>query len=125
MLAILVDAINVLHSRNPGRGARKRQTFGEAWAWVLTRGNPSLFSFDGVCDALNILPEILRKRLSDPGFAHGAIGSKRPYRLRIHGSNRMGHMTATRVYPTGRAFSRNNRHRLDRADAPMDDLSVR
>src|ERR1700722_5118342 len=86
MLAVLVDAINVLQSRGPKAGARRRQSFGEAAAWVMTSGNPNLFSFDSVCDALNIVPEMLRKRLSGVAFTHAAIDGKRPYRLRIHGS---------------------------------------
>ena len=50
MLAVLVDAINVLQSWQGGGSARKRRDFGEAAQWVNTRGTSHPFSFDSVCD---------------------------------------------------------------------------
>jgi len=63
MLAVLVDAVNVLHSWHGGRGMRKRRHFAEAAQWVNTLGTSYVFSFDSVCDALEINSELLRSRL--------------------------------------------------------------
>jgi hypothetical protein len=63
MLAVLIDAINVLQSWHGGGSARKRRNFAEAAQWVNTRGTSYPFSFDSVCDALEIDSELLRSRL--------------------------------------------------------------
>jgi hypothetical protein len=63
MLAVLADAINVLQSWQGGGSARKRRNFAEAAQWVNTRGTSYPFSFDSVCDALEIDSELLRSRL--------------------------------------------------------------
>src|ERR1700757_2418200 len=62
MLAVLVDAINVLQARRVGN-ARKRQAFAEAAKWVNSAGTNFPFSFDSVCDALEIDSDVLRSRL--------------------------------------------------------------
>jgi hypothetical protein len=96
MSAVLADAINVLQDRNPMATVRKRKAFAEAAEWVTTRGNGYLFSFDTVCDALNIAPEFLRERLCDLALSHGSTGWDGPRHLRLHGLNRMLHMMAKR-----------------------------
>jgi hypothetical protein len=96
MLAVLADAINVLQDRDPMATARKRKAFAEAAEWVTTRGNGYLFSFDTVCDALNIAPELLRERLSGLALRHGSTGWDGPRHLSLHGLNRMLHMMANR-----------------------------
>jgi hypothetical protein len=63
MLAVLVDAINALQSWHGGGTARKRRNFAEAAQWVNTRGTSYPFSFNSVCDALEIDSELLRSRL--------------------------------------------------------------
>jgi len=64
MLALLVDAINILKGPIPTHDCRKRQDFVEAARWVAIRGTHYLFTFDSVCDALNLPVEMLRARLS-------------------------------------------------------------
>jgi hypothetical protein len=64
MLAVLVDAINILQGWNRMGSARKRRAFAEAGQWVTTHGRSYPFSFDSVCDALSIDPEMLRERLA-------------------------------------------------------------
>jgi hypothetical protein len=65
MLAVLVDALNVLQSwRGVGSG-RKRRDFAEAARWVNCVGTTHPFSFDSVCDALEINSELLRSRLRE------------------------------------------------------------
>ncbi len=63
MLAVLADAINVLRSWQNGGSARKRRNFAEAAQWVNTAGTSHPFSFDSVCDALEIDSELLLSRL--------------------------------------------------------------
>src|SRR5215471_9705910 len=63
MLAVLADAINVLRSWRYVGNVRKRRTFAEAAQWVITRGTRHVFSFDGVCDALEIDSAQVRSRL--------------------------------------------------------------
>src|SRR5215471_1922111 len=63
MLAVLVDAINILQGWQRVGSGRKRRAFAEAAQWVNTRGTSYPFSFDSVCDALEIEPDVLRSRL--------------------------------------------------------------
>ncbi|MGH8011466.1 MAG: hypothetical protein ACREQ4_03055 [Candidatus Binataceae bacterium] len=97
MLAVLVDAINILQGWQRLGNARKRRAFAEAGQWVNTRGTGYPFSFDSVCDALSINPEILRERLS--GLVMGRLtGDGHTLgRLRLKESSRAQHMTANRV----------------------------
>ena len=60
MLAVLVDAINVVQSWRGTGSARKRRDFAEAAQWVNSPGTKHPFSFDSVCDALEINSELLR-----------------------------------------------------------------
>ena len=96
MLAVLVDAINILQGWHRLGSARKRRAFAEAAQWVNTRGTGYHFSFDSICDALGIDPAILRDRLSALTMGHG---SSQPGlgRLRLKESSRAQHMTANRV----------------------------
>jgi hypothetical protein len=97
MLAVLVDAINVLQGWNRVGSARKRRAFAEAAQWVITKGTHHPFAFDNVCDALRIEPDVLRERLA--GLAMGLGGPERlgAGRLRLKESSRAQHMTANRV----------------------------
>jgi len=64
MLAVLVDAINILQGWNRLGSVRKRRAFAEASQWIITRGTHHPFAFDSVCDALGIDPAMLRGRLN-------------------------------------------------------------
>jgi len=55
MLAVLVDAINVLQGWRGVGNARKRRAFAEAAHWVNTIGTGYPFSFDSICDALGLI----------------------------------------------------------------------
>ncbi len=102
MLAVLLDAINVLHGWNRVGNARKRRAFAEAAQWVNTRGTGYPFSFDSVCDALEIDSEVLRSRLR--GLTIGLPNSARPAlgRLRLKELSRTQHMSANRLGRRGR-----------------------
>jgi hypothetical protein len=97
MLAVLVDAINILQGWNRMGSARKRRAFSEAAQWIITKGTNYPFSFDSVCDALGIDSEVLRERLSGLALGHGATDRLGAGRLRLKESSRAQHMTANRV----------------------------
>jgi hypothetical protein len=96
MLAVLVDAINILQVWQRFRTVRKRLAFAEAAQWVNTRGTSCTFSFDSICDALGIDREILRQRLSGLTMGNNAVALElRGLRLPV--SNRAQRITANRV----------------------------
>jgi hypothetical protein len=97
MLAVLVDAINVLQGWQRVGSARKRRAFAEAAQWVNTRGTDYPFSFDSLCDALEIDPDVLRSRLR--GLTMGLTNTSRYSmgRLRLKELSRTQHMSANRM----------------------------
>jgi hypothetical protein len=96
MLAVLVDAINVLQGWHQAGSARKRRAFAEAAQWVNTPGTRYPFSFDSVCDALEIYPDVLRARLR--GLTMGLANSARRSmgRLRLKELSRTHQLSAHR-----------------------------
>lgn len=97
MLAVLVDAINILQGWHRLGSARKRRAFAEAGQWVNTRGTAYPFAFDSICDALGIDSDMLRARLSALTMGHSSAGRLGVGRLRLKESSRAQHMTANRV----------------------------
>ena len=96
MLAVLVDAINVLRGwRGVGSG-RKRRAFAEAAQWVNTTGTHYPFAFDSVCDALDIDSEMLRLRLRALTIGLGTATSRSMGRLRLKELSRSPRMSAHR-----------------------------
>jgi hypothetical protein len=97
MLAVLVDAINLLHGWQRVGSARKRLAFAEAGQWVNTRGTSYPFSFDSVCDALEIDAAALRSRLRT--LTIGVANSTRTasVRLRLKELSRAPHLTPNRL----------------------------
>lgn len=96
MLAVLADAINILHDWRGSLSIRKRRMFAEAAHWVMTRSNNVPFSFDNVCDALEIDPEALRRRLAH-AISGGSTDAHPPLaRLRLKEAGRLQHMTVNR-----------------------------
>ena len=93
MLAVLIDAINVLGDPRVSPNRRKRNSFNEASAWVFADGITSPLSFDHVCDALSVDAEGLRRRLSE--LLSGRNGNL--LRLRLKAGGRMQCMTVNRV----------------------------
>jgi hypothetical protein len=97
MLAVLVDAINVLQGWHHLGSARKRRAFAEAAQWVNIHGTHYPFSFDSICDALGIDFEMLRGRLCALTLGHGNSSRFGTGRLRLKESSRSQHMTANRM----------------------------
>ena len=95
MLAVLADAINILQEWHGAAGVRKRRLFAESARWVMTRGSHVPFSFDNVCEALEVNPEALRQKLL--WLMSGNGGDARPTRLRLKEAGRLQHMTVNRT----------------------------
>ena len=90
MLAVLIDAINVL-GVSPNR--RKSNPFNDASSWVFAKGVKSPLSFDHVCDAISVDAERLRRRLSELLSEHtGTL-----LRLRVKAGGRMQRVTINRT----------------------------
>ncbi len=97
MLAVLVDAINVLQSWKGAGGAHKRRNYAEAARWVNTPGTTHPFSFDSVCDALGIDSELLRSRLRGLTVPPASLSSRtRLARLRLKELSRRQRVTVNR-----------------------------
>ncbi len=97
MLAVLADAINILHDWYVSASVRKRRLFADAACWVTTRGRNVPFSFDNVCDALEISPDALRRRLGSLINGGATPASRIPLtRLRLKEAGRLQHMTLNR-----------------------------
>jgi len=90
MLAVLIDAINILNGRIPTGGLSKRQVFAETAHWVAVKGTYSPFTFDSVCAALNLPEDMIRARLNK--LARGAAECDRSGmgRLRRQRMSRVG-----------------------------------
>jgi len=98
ILALLVDAINDLQSWRGVGSERKRRNCAEAALWVNTRGTCHPFSFDSVCDYLEIDSALLRSRLQVlMGPPANSASSPTLGRLRLKELKISRHMTANRL----------------------------
>jgi hypothetical protein len=93
LLAVLIDAINLLGDYGVSPNRRKRNSFDEASSWVFAEGIRSPLSFDHVCDALSVDAKSLRRRLSELLSEHNGT----LLRLRVKVGGRMQCMTVNRV----------------------------
>ena len=64
LFAVLEDAIRCVLLYRPSPNYVKRRELSEAIAWVNTRGDHDLFSFDSICEVFEIEPETLRRQLN-------------------------------------------------------------
>jgi hypothetical protein len=103
MLAVLVDAINILQRWQRVESAHKRRAFAEVAHWVNTTRTGSQFSFDNVCDALDIDAKVLRERLSGLTAGHANAAGLGGGRLRLKDSGRTQRVTALRGRRRNRA----------------------
>jgi hypothetical protein len=65
MFAILVDAVRCFQANVSARAAFRRRLFWEARLWIFSEKGGGPFSFDTVCDALDVDPRGLRRWLLD------------------------------------------------------------
>ncbi len=89
MLAVLEDALDCYRKCRRSREPATRLLFDETRAWLDSRDRDTLFSFESICEALDIDPDYLRRRLRETSvggrpaaMTHDADGerSRRPAR---------------------------------------------
>jgi len=76
MLAVLGDAVDCYHRGRRARDPATRLLFAETRAWLESTDHRAIFSFENICDALDIDADYLRRGLRQrraPGR-----GGKRP-----------------------------------------------
>lgn len=88
MLAILEDAIRCFQEHRHGRRAEPRRLAREAEAWIRSRSERP-FSFVGICEALDLPADALRRvLLSWRGRPAAADIAARGYRLNLRAIRR-------------------------------------
>jgi hypothetical protein len=65
MLAVLEDAVDCYQKYAHSRDPRGRQIFDEAREWVTSGDRAWLFSFENICDTLEISAEYVRRGLRE------------------------------------------------------------
>jgi hypothetical protein len=65
MLAVLEDAVDCYQKYAHARDPRGRQLFEEARDWVVSTDRTWLFSFENICDTLEICADYVRRGLRD------------------------------------------------------------
>jgi len=63
MLAVLEDAVRCYQDNLAAESDTKRKLFDETEEWFLEEGVDAAFSFESICDALDLNPEYVRKGL--------------------------------------------------------------
>ena len=63
MLAVLDDVIECFQKYAGARDGKGGRLFREAEEWILERDSEWLFSFDNICDVLNLDPSYIRRGL--------------------------------------------------------------
>src|SRR5262245_55926768 len=72
MLAVLSDAVECYQKYRSATNRRGRMLFNEAEAWIRSRESSKLFSFEHICEVLNINPSYLRLGLMQWLTNHGS-----------------------------------------------------
>lgn len=76
MLAILEDALQCYQQNARARDPRARQAFAEAADWLASSDRSWLFSFESICDALEIDADALRHALRERSLRREAPGRR-------------------------------------------------
>ena len=70
LFAVLTDAVECFQRYLDAKSPRCRALFAEADVWINTKDSRSLFSFEHICQVLNISPSYLRLGLMQWRSAH-------------------------------------------------------
>jgi hypothetical protein len=65
MIAVLEDAVDVYRKQAGAREHRGRQLFADAEEWIENRDRTWLFSFENICDVLDIDASYVRRGLHE------------------------------------------------------------
>ena len=63
LAAVLADAVECFMKHYRADERRAQNLFLEAEEWIFEGDDPSLFTFDGICDVLGLNPDWLREGL--------------------------------------------------------------
>jgi hypothetical protein len=80
MFAVLTDAVECFQKYHGGQSRRARVLFAEAAEWIESRDSSWPFSFEQICQALNLNPSYLRMGLTQWRLS---FEKSRPARRRI------------------------------------------
>jgi len=72
MLAVLADAVRAYLGNRGARDRESRALFRETLAWFASPDRTTLFSFESICDALDIDPDYVRRLLVVQSLRHRA-----------------------------------------------------
>jgi hypothetical protein len=80
MLAVLADAIDHFQKHAVAKDEKGRKLFQEAEEWFLEKDSDGLFSFEYVCDTLQLRPDYIRQGLLSWKKAKGKERSVQEHR---------------------------------------------
>jgi hypothetical protein len=83
MLAVLEDGIRCYVTNMAGRSKREHRLFDQERAWIYTRGDRAPFSFETICETLDIEPDDLRRRLKNLSAENFRRRMRTPKRSRM------------------------------------------
>jgi hypothetical protein len=63
LFAVLEDAVNCFQKQVAARNRRGKRLFGEAEEWIMHGNDEGVFSFNVVCELLELSPDYLRRGL--------------------------------------------------------------
>jgi transposase-like protein len=79
MVALLIDAIRSVQTKSDTRQLARRQDCAEARSWMFSNDDRAVFSFEAVCEALDIDPNAIRKYLSQ--WEEKRLAGEKPRRI--------------------------------------------
>ena len=82
MIAVLEDAVDVYRKQAGSKDPRGEQLFQEAEAWIEDLDRAWLFSFQNICDVLDLDAEYLRRGLR--ALKQRAQGARRGQVVQLH-----------------------------------------
>jgi hypothetical protein len=68
--AILEDALHEYRKYNRARSPKDKERFREVEEWIVHRGNDWIFSFDNVCELLDLDPDYVRRGVRETKAKH-------------------------------------------------------
>ena len=68
--AILEDALHEYRKYNRSRSPKDKERFREVAGWITHRGNDWIFSFDNVCELLDLDPDYVRRGIRQTQRKH-------------------------------------------------------
>jgi hypothetical protein len=87
-LAVLEDAVHELQRRANPIGRRERAQYEVELGWFMSNDRSDPFSFESICEALDMDPDLLRRRLCQS--EDGARVRVPRFRRRVMSARRMG-----------------------------------